>query len=114
MRCVASDEHPRRPGGTPDDEPPKPTGWAAPSAEQAATVRAVVAENVRRERKARGLTQLALADACGVAENTISRLEKPDHEPRILTCVAVAFALDVPVLNILRGIPGSPRTTNRN
>lgn len=108
MHRVSFDESSPRTDGTPCDGAAKPTGWAAPSAEQAATLRAVVAKNVRRERQARGLTQLALADACGVAENTISRLEKPDDEPRMLTCVAVSFALDVSVLNILRGIPGLP------
>jgi hypothetical protein len=42
-----------------------------------------------------------------VAENTVSRLESPDEgEPRLITLVAVSFALDVPLLKLLRGIPG--------
>jgi DNA-binding XRE family transcriptional regulator len=103
MQRVASDKDQ---AGRAHELRAKPRGWAAPSAETAAVIRAVVAENVRRERKAKAVTQQWLADACAVAENTISRLEKPEDEPRLLTLVAVSFALEVPVLKILRGVPG--------
>jgi DNA-binding XRE family transcriptional regulator len=104
MPSMSSDEY--RVNVPPGSAPAKPRGWAAPSADTAATIRAAVAENVRRERSAAGFTQQGHAHACAVAENTISRLEKPADEPRILTLVAVALALDVPLLNVLRDIPG--------
>jgi hypothetical protein len=108
MPRVCSDDHRETAADeTVRYEPEKPRGWAAPSAETVAAIRTAVAGNVRRERKGARFTQLALADACMVAENTVSRLENPDEgEPRLITLVAVSFALDVPLLKLLRGIPG--------
>jgi ribosome-binding protein aMBF1 (putative translation factor) len=90
-------------------EPAKPRGWAAPSAETVTTIRAAVARNVDRERRGAGFTQAVLANACQISENTVGRLENAQvGEPRLLTLVAVSFALDVSLLKLLRGLPGLP------
>jgi transcriptional regulator with XRE-family HTH domain len=82
-------------------------GEAAPTAEIAKQVRVVLAQNVRRAREQAGMTQEDLANASGVARDTIARLEQGDREPRLLTLVAFSLALSLPLETLLNGIPGS-------
>ena len=48
-------------------------------------------------RKARGLTQAALAQACGTSQSAIARLESGDHDPRWSTAVKVCRVLEIPI-----------------
>jgi transcriptional regulator with XRE-family HTH domain len=52
-------------------------------------------DNLRRLRKAAGMTQADLATAAGLPRNTVANLEQPDLNPSLATVVAVAKALDV-------------------
>ena len=54
-----------------------------------------VGERVKKARKARGMTQRQLADACGVFVNTISYWETGRFEPTWYTMVRVAEVLNV-------------------
>ncbi len=61
----------------------------------------VLASNVYRLRKARGLTQEQLAEAVGVRQPRIAEVERGDANPRLLTLSKLAFALGVPVAALL-------------
>jgi transcriptional regulator with XRE-family HTH domain len=60
--------------------------------------------NIRRERKAASLSQMALADRCGVHFTEISRLELADRDPRLTTILKVARGLDVTPSQLLEGV----------
>lgn len=53
------------------------------------------ARNVRRLRKAKGLTQQQLADAAGINRTFISRLERGHFSATLETVAAVASALEM-------------------
>ncbi|HEU0079310.1 MAG TPA: helix-turn-helix transcriptional regulator [Longimicrobiaceae bacterium] len=61
----------------------------------------VLASNVYRLRKDRGLTQDQLAEAVGVRQPRIAEVERGDANPRLLTLSKLAFALGVPVAALL-------------
>jgi transcriptional regulator with XRE-family HTH domain len=61
----------------------------------------VLASNVYRLRKDRGLTQEQLAEAAGVRQPRIAEVERGDANPRLLTLARLAFALGVPVAALL-------------
>lgn len=61
----------------------------------------VLASNVYRLRKERGLTQEQLAEAVGVRQPRIAEVERGDANPRLLTLSRLAFALGVPVAALL-------------
>jgi transcriptional regulator with XRE-family HTH domain len=52
------------------------------------------AENVRKARQRRGLSQERLAFACRLHRTEISLLERGDRDPRLSTIVRIARALD--------------------
>lgn len=53
-------------------------------------------ENIRRERKAAGLTQRALAQKAGITELTLTKLELgQERNPKLRTVRRIARALDV-------------------
>lgn len=54
-------------------------------------------QRVRAARKAKGMSQEALARAAGTTTSTITRMEREVHEPYSSTANAVARALDVPL-----------------
>lgn len=56
----------------------------------------VFAENVRRLRKARGLSQEELAEAAGVHRTYIGMLERAEKNVTIYNIERIAIALDVP------------------
>jgi transcriptional regulator with XRE-family HTH domain len=62
------------------------------------------AENVRKARAQRGLSQEALGDAAGLHRTEISLLERAVREPRLSTIVRLARALKVGPAELLRGI----------
>jgi len=68
-----------------------------------------LARNLASLRHARGLTQEALAKACGVPRSTIANLESGDSNPSLAVLVKVAHALSVPIDELL----ASPRAKVR-
>ena len=61
-------------------------------------------ENLRRLRLANGMTQEALSDATELDPGEISRLERGDRNPRLLTVVRIARGLDVTLPELLAGV----------
>lgn len=59
---------------------------------------------VRRLRRERGLSQVALADLARISQSQVSTLETGEHEPGVLTVVRVARALHVEPEDLLRRI----------
>jgi transcriptional regulator with XRE-family HTH domain len=60
--------------------------------------------NIRRERRAASLSQMALADRCGLHFTEISRLELAERDPRLSTIVKVARGLGVSPSRLLDGV----------
>jgi transcriptional regulator with XRE-family HTH domain len=60
--------------------------------------------NIRRERRAASLSQMALADRCGLHFTEISRLELAERDPRLSTVVKVARGLGIPPSRLLEGV----------
>jgi ribosome-binding protein aMBF1 (putative translation factor) len=69
---------------------------------------AQIAEQVTRQRHARGLSQAELAELCGTTQSAIARLESGGRPPRIDTLLRVANALDCNLVVELR-----PRTATK-
>jgi transcriptional regulator with XRE-family HTH domain len=59
-------------------------------------------------RGGKGWTQAALSAKTGVARTTIARIEAGEQRPQIITAVAIAKALDVP-LDALNRPEGRPQ-----
>jgi transcriptional regulator with XRE-family HTH domain len=64
-------------------------------------VRRRVGINLRRYRKERGLSQEALAFACGLHRTYISGVERGVRNPTVLVLEEIASALKVPASNLL-------------
>jgi transcriptional regulator with XRE-family HTH domain len=64
--------------------------------------------NLRRSRRAAGLTQEALWDASGVNMTEISRLENGQKDPQLTTIVRLATGLGIPAGDLLAGLGGEP------
>jgi transcriptional regulator with XRE-family HTH domain len=64
-----------------------------------------IAEQVTDQRKARGLSQMELAELTGTTQSAIARLESGGRPPRIDTLLRIAEALDCELIVELR-----PRT----
>jgi transcriptional regulator with XRE-family HTH domain len=62
------------------------------------------AANLRRQRKAAGLSQEQLASRSGLHPTEISRLERATREPRLGTIARLARALDIGAETLLEGI----------
>jgi transcriptional regulator with XRE-family HTH domain len=60
--------------------------------------------SIRRLRKQRGLSQEALAEACGLSRNYISDIERGVRNPGVLVLVALAKALRVPLRELVEEI----------
>ena len=57
--------------------------------------------NIRKYRKAKGLTQNELAEIIGSSQHRIANYERGIREPRLSTIEAIANALDVTVPELL-------------
>lgn len=68
-------------------------------------VRETVANNLRTARQRAGLSQSALADHSGVDKRTISRIERAQADTVVTRLYALAFALSIPVTDLLAGLP---------
>lgn len=66
--------------------------------------RLLVATNMRRLRKAQGLSQERLGDEAGVHRTEVSMLERAERDPRLSTLIRVARALGVPPADLLKGV----------
>jgi len=66
------------------------------------------AANMREQRLKAGMSQEDLGFASGLHRTEISLLERAGREPRLNTIVRVAYALGVPPVDLLRGIPDRP------
>lgn len=60
-------------------------------------IRCVPQVRLRDARQARGLTQTALADAIGVPQSTVARLESAKHDPSLRVALLLAKELDTSV-----------------
>ena len=63
---------------------------------------ATVEENLKRLRKAAGMTQEQLARRADLSLGYVQRLEVGRHDPPVSTLRALAKALGVPVTELLR------------
>lgn len=54
-----------------------------------------LALNVMRARDARGMTQAQLAEAIGVSQPRIAKIERGDANPRLITLSKIAHALGI-------------------
>jgi transcriptional regulator with XRE-family HTH domain len=64
---------------------------------------AIVGANIRRLRKAKGLTQEQLAHEAGVAMRYVAGVERAEENPSLKFLVKIAEALDVePAILLLR------------
>lgn len=61
-----------------------------------------IAAQVASERRARELSQHALADLCGTTQSAIARLERGVRPPRLDTLLRIARALDCELVVQLR------------
>ena len=61
-----------------------------------------IAAQVARERRARDLSQNALAGLCGTTQSAIARLERGARPPRLDTLLRIARALDCELVVQLR------------
>ena len=62
------------------------------------------AENLRRERIARDMSQETLAAACDLHPTEISRLERGTREPRLTTIVRLATGLGTTAASLLADV----------
>jgi transcriptional regulator with XRE-family HTH domain len=60
--------------------------------------------NIRKIRRAAGLSQMELSDRCGLHFSEISRLERGGRDARLSTIVKLAHGLGVPPSELLAGI----------
>lgn len=68
-------------------------------------------EAIRRERKAAGLTQAALADLIGSTQATVCRWEDGSRTPDVAALAAIADALSITIVDLLDNQPPHPRPT---
>lgn len=66
--------------------------------------RAQFAENLRATRRRRKMSQEALGRAADLHPTEISRLERAKREPRLMTVVRLARALEVSAADLLKGV----------
>jgi transcriptional regulator with XRE-family HTH domain len=67
------------------------------------------AANLKRARKASGLSQKELALSCDLHRTEISLLERGGREPRLGTLLKLAEALDISAEELSAGIRWEPR-----
>ena len=67
---------------------------------------AIVGHNIRLHRLARQMSQTGLAGAVGVTFQQVPKYEKGTNRVGAGRLVRIAGALDVPVMTLLKGVPG--------
>jgi transcriptional regulator with XRE-family HTH domain len=71
------------------------------------------ANNLRRARIDKGLTQEGLAEACELHRTHISLLEKAKRDPKLTTIAKLADGLDTTPSQLLHGIEAEPSIVRR-
>lgn len=79
----------------------RPIAGMARKRARAGSLQGIIAENVRRLRKAKGLSQETLADVCGYHRTYVGGIERGERNITIATLEAVAGALDVDPRDLL-------------
>jgi transcriptional regulator with XRE-family HTH domain len=72
-------------------------------------VRQLIGVNVRRLRRAAGLTQAVLAIRMDVDRGYVSGLERGKHNPTALTLWHIALALNVRIADLFEEVPSAPQ-----
>jgi transcriptional regulator with XRE-family HTH domain len=72
---------------------------------------AALGREIRRYRKAKGLSQESLAERADLHLNYIGLLERGQRNPSFLTLLQVARALDIGVGNLVVDLPLPPKET---
>lgn len=70
-------------------------------------IRAVIGRNIRRLRRAAGLSQEQLAEQAGITQQHLSGLERGGQNPTVLTLAQLAQALGASVVDLV-GDPMDP------
>ena len=74
--------------------------------------KALLSELIRRNRKAKGLTQAQFAELLNMSEMTIRRWESGDRSPRMEELEKISSVLDVPINELLdNGTPEPIKNT---
>ncbi|HET7229869.1 MAG TPA: helix-turn-helix transcriptional regulator [Longimicrobium sp.] len=73
----------------------------------------ILALNVMRLRRERGITQAQLAEAIGVSQPRIAEVEAGDANPRLVTLSKIAHALGVTLSELLFDHMNEDRTARR-
>lgn len=63
----------------------------------------IVARNLRRVRKERGLSQEALADLVGINRNYVGMIERRENSPTVDMVERLALALEIDPVDIFKG-----------
>lgn len=63
---------------------------------------AIVGRNIRKFRKARGLTQEQLAEEAGMAMRYLSGVERGEENPTLRFLAKIADALEVPLSDLVK------------
>jgi len=66
--------------------------------------KSIVGANIRAQRKRLGLTQESLAERAGMHPVEVGRAERGVRDLRVSTVAKLGRALDVPAMELLRGI----------
>lgn len=64
-------------------------------------LRHVLAQHVRAQRAAQGITRLQLAERCGLSNSTLARIETASNPPDLDTLEQVALGLGVEAASLL-------------
>ena len=67
------------------------------------TLRRILARNLKRLRRERGLTQEELADRAGLNRNYVGMIEREENAATVDTLEALAEALQVDVSRLIEG-----------
>jgi transcriptional regulator with XRE-family HTH domain len=66
--------------------------------------KAILGQNVRRIRESKGFSQEILAERSGFHRTYIGGIERGERNPSLKSIVAIATALEVPLVDLFEGI----------
>jgi transcriptional regulator with XRE-family HTH domain len=69
-----------------------------------------LADNVKRMRAERDLTQEEVANLGGLALSDVGRVERAQRDPGVRVLSRIAYGLDIPPADLLRGVSWAPTT----
>jgi transcriptional regulator with XRE-family HTH domain len=77
-------------------------------------VKELIGRQIRLARERAGLTQAKLAEAAGIADETVSRIERGAYEPAVSTLISIGEALGIGLDVIAEGAPVAAEYTSSN